>query len=113
MRVTVTVRLMDGDRLLGWGNAQMDAGNGQLTPAVHAEIEIEEAGTTTEVVEHWADLDVQRRQTVAPQKLEVGQRLQWGPLPWAFPSAVGRLAPVTIRRSIAIGVATGGSAARS
>ncbi len=118
MHTKLVLRLLDAfDRLLGWTEVRALAkGDGALWATHPVTIWIERDGFPSVLSIHWADVNVETRVPCAHDALGVGSTLN---LP-AYDSGpvlkVGemptRLAPVTVRATVAVGVPVGGVGVR-
>lgn len=116
----LVVRVLDaGGELLGWTEvlAQIRGDGCLWAPSPLSAVTITSDGTPHEVSVHWADVNVETRSPAPPppRAMRAGDvlRLEWpgpimriGPMPVALP-------PVTVGRSVAVGVPTGAVGART
>lgn len=114
MRTKLIVRLLDAAGvLLAWAPLRVRApGDGTLVATGPCVLIPTEDGAATELVLHWPDLHIQRRERFAvPLLVRVGVALQYDwTVVWTFPSDTGPLPAVTVG-SIAVSVPVGGMGA--
>jgi hypothetical protein len=112
MQTKMILRVIDAaGKLLGWAEFMAEArGDGRLWAPAPVSVAFEEQGTPAELSVHWVDVNVETRQQFQ-QTLEVfpGQSaivLPAGPV-LVVGMPAGGLPPVTVKRSVSIGIPVG------
>lgn len=112
MTIRCVVRLLDPDaRLLAWAEVEAETrGAGEAWATTPFSAIAERAGRLTVIDVHWTDLDVHFRCAVPDQRLDHGEVIAftWDRPIFVIQGSRERVPPVTVRRSVTLGVPTGG-----
>lgn len=116
MRTKFVIRILDEQgEMMGWQEVMAEApGDGTLVTRGDTFIPMDRAGIPTIISYHWADINVETKVAVNPEKVrfEPGMNVHFGPTKLiTIGPAAGGLPPVTTRGNTSIAVPAGNMAA--
>lgn len=111
------VRLLDREgALLAWTALHLRAEAGRFVAPSPTRFLVERAGEVAEITVHWTDLDIARREPVAPLSVQVGQAIDftWHEPVWAVSGQPNVPLPaVTLHAPVTLTVPAGTMGARA